>query len=477
MKITFLAPPTYGQPVPDRLFGCSFALYYLQPLSYLYPAAVAERAGAEVAYLDCPVEGMGEKKFMEFLSKDDSDAYVFFTLLISKKMDLRAAEVIRSIRGEEPYLIFMGPQPTYEPEAFIRYSRDIVIRGETEAVMEELVSALIDGKNWERVFGISYLKNGSIKNNPSMPILGDLDSLPFPARHLIDPKKYYNPKLRRNPSAVVLASRGCANQCYYCVPCAPNYAREIEGRKLLKRKPEVRARSAENVIEELELLAEKGYASISFMDDQFIWGKERTLKILGALKDLDLEFGILARADHLLDEEVVKALAEANCSYIDIGIESLNQSILDYINKGLKLEDFHTAIALLKKYKIEPKLNILLGSSPLETRETIKNTVQKVKALGVEYVMFSVCSPFPGTKFHDFCVKEGYMTGELNDMDALRKSLISYPHLSGEELEELVKWAYRYFYLDPSYLVKRALKMRSFADFKNNIKAAVNLFT
>lgn len=85
MKITFLVPPTYGQRVPDRLFGCSFSLYYLQPLSYLYPAAMAEKGGGEVVYLDCPVEGFGEAKFEKFLEKDDSDAYVLFTLLISKK--------------------------------------------------------------------------------------------------------------------------------------------------------------------------------------------------------------------------------------------------------------------------------------------------------------------------------------------------------------------------------------------------------
>jgi radical SAM superfamily enzyme YgiQ (UPF0313 family) len=473
MKVTFLAPPTYGQRVPDRLFGCSFALYYLQPLSYLYPAAVAERAGAEVAYLDCPVEGVNEEEFEDFLCRDDSDAYVFFTLLISKGMDLRAARVIRRIRGEEPYIIFLGPQPTYEPMEFIQGERDIVVRGEAEATLEELVSSMVTGRDWRRLAGISYRG----KSNPSRGLIKDLDALPFPARHLIDPGKYFNPKLRKHPSAVVLASRGCANRCYYCVPCAPNYAREIEGRRLLKRKPGVRARSAGNVVEELELLAQEGYKSVAFMDDQFILGKERTLRILRALKELDLEFGILARADHLLDEAIVAALAEANCSYIDIGIESLNQEILDYINKDLRLEDFYRAMELLKKHRLEPKLNILLGSSPLETKETIKETVKKVKALGVGYVMFSICSPFPGTEFYDFCVRKGYIARDLGEMDALRNSLISYPHLDGRELEKLVKWAYRSFYLDPRYLIKRALKMRSFTDLKNNIRAAVNLLT
>jgi radical SAM superfamily enzyme YgiQ (UPF0313 family) len=473
MKITFLVPPTYSQKVPDRLFGCSFALYYLQPLSYLYPAAIAERAGAEVIYLDCPVEGMDEAGFEKFLEKDNSDAYVMFTLLISKKMDLEAAEVIRRIRGDEPFIGFMGPQPTYEPEAFINNPNDIVIRGETELTVEEFAR---DGEV-EYIKGISYQKNGKITHNPVRSTNSDLDGLPFPAQHLIKRDEYFNPKLRRQPSAVVLASRGCGNRCYYCVPCAPNYAREIEGRKDSGKKPVVRVRSAENVIEELEKLAADGYRSISFMDDQFIWEKERTLAILDALKRLELEFGILARADRLLDPEIVEALKDSGCSYVDIGIESLNQEILDYIQKDLKIEDFYKAIELLKRYGVEPKLNILLGSCPLETRETIKGTVKEIKKLGVEYVMFSLCSPFPGTQFYDFCKENEYIIRELDDMDALRNSLVSYPHLEGKEMDKLIKWAYRYFYLDPRYLTKRVLKMRSFADLKNNIKSAVNLFS
>lgn len=473
MKISFLVPPTYGQRVPDRLFGCSFALYYLQPLSYLYPAAMAERGGAEVFYLDCPVEGIDEDEFEKFLEKDNSDAYVVFTLLISKKMDLKAAEVIRKIRGDDPFIVFMGPQPTYEPDAFINHQKDLVIRGETELTMGEFVKEL----KVEDVRGISYQKNGKIIHNPTRPPTEDLDRLPFPARHLIDKKKYFNPKLRRQPSGVILASRGCVNRCYYCVPCAPNYAREIEGRRYFSKKPVVRLRSAENVIAELKQLAEESYKSISFMDDQFIWSKERTLKILDALKKLDLEFGILARADSLTDPEIVKSLKAAGCSYVDIGIESLNQDVLDYIQKDLKIEDFYKAIELLKKFGVEPKLNILLGSCPLETKETIKETVKKVKKLGVEYVMFSICSPFPGTEFYNFCIEEGYITRELNDMDALRNSLISYPHLADKELDNLIKWAYRYFYLDPQYLIKRLIKMRSFTDLKNNIKSAINLFS
>jgi radical SAM superfamily enzyme YgiQ (UPF0313 family) len=475
-KITFLAPPTFGGQVPDRLFGCSFALYYLQPLSYLYPAAVAEEAGAEAVYRDCPVEGMDEEGFTRFLEGDDSDVYAFFTLLISKEMDLQAARRIREVRGEDPLLLFMGPQPTFEPEAFLRSPRDWVIRGETEAVMADLVQAMGGGFPLSKVPGLSWF-DGAARHNPPRLVIEDLDALPFPARHLIHPGRYYNPKLRGHPSAVLLSSRGCPHRCYYCVPCAPNYARELEARRAWKKKPEVRLRSAENVVAELELLADEGYRSVAFMDDQFLWGKERTLTILKALESLGLEYGILARADRLTDPEIVRALRETGCAYIDIGIESLHQEILDSIGKDLRLEDFYRAVRLLKEEGPDIKLNILFGSSPLETRETIRETVERVKALGVEYVMFSLCSPFPGTDFHRLCEEEGYLDRDLGEMDALRRSLISYPHLSGGELEEAIREAYRSFYLRPGYLLRRALKMRSFRDLKNNLLAAKNLLS
>lgn len=131
-------------------------------------------------------------------------------------MDLEASKVIRRIRGDLPFIVFMGPQPTYEPDAFINHSNDIVIRGEIELTMEEFTT---NGRV-ENIQGISYQKNGKINHNPARPFIDNLNELPFPARHLIKKDKYFNPKLRSRPSAVVLASMGlCEPLLLLCSVC------------------------------------------------------------------------------------------------------------------------------------------------------------------------------------------------------------------------------------------------------------------
>ena len=114
------------------------------------------------------------------------------------------------------------------------------------------------------------------------------------------------------------------------------------------------------------------------------------MEICKAFKEVGLPFGILARNDRLVDEEMVKALAEAGCVYVDFGVESFNQAILDDVGKDLKVETIEISINLLKKYGIEPKINILYGASPLETKETLKDTLNRVLKLNVDFAQFAV---------------------------------------------------------------------------------------
>jgi len=103
--------------------------------------------------------------------------------------------------------------------------------------------------------------------------------------------------------------------------------------------------------------------------------------------------------------------------------------------------------------------------------------VEKIKKLNIEYVMFSICSPFPATEFYAKCKENNWLKKDIEDMDALRTSLAGYPHLSADDLEELISWAYKSYYLRPSYIAKRLRKMESWADFRNNLRSAMNLFT
>lgn len=474
MKITFLVPPSLdGKPPAERIFGCNYGIYTQQNIFMLYPATVLIKAGHDVFVKDCPIEKIDRNTFIQYIRNDNSDVYVFYTVFLSQKTDLEAKKIIHELK-DNAKCIFIGTEPTVNPQKFTG-NNSFVVRGEPEITIRELVDAIHTHAEFDTVRGISYSRNGETVDTAQRELIDNLDNLPFPDRSLLKPVNYHNPKLSATPFTTMISSRGCAYRCYYCVPNSLDFAREIEFKKNRDqfRKPPVRMRSAQNIIEEITMLYNQGFKSISFLDDQFVWSEKRILDICHGIRGLHLEWSCLARADHLENEALIEAMAEAGCRYIDIGIESFKQEILDYIKKDLKAESIYRAVELLNKYGIEAELNILIGSCPLETRETIEYTIQETLKLDVAYVLFSICTPFPHTVFHERAKKNKWMvTKEYVPIDPIKESLISYSHLSKKEMENIVRRAYFKFYFRPAYILKRMKKIKSFEDFKNKFRAA-----
>ena len=126
----------------------------------------------------------------------------------------------------------------------------------------------------------------------------------------------------------------------------------------------------------------------------------------------------------------------------------------------------------LKKYKIFVKLNILFGASPLETKETINETLKKIKEIEPDQVMFDVCSPFPGTEFYDIAKKENWILGgAYTPIDVARSAHINYPHLSNEELQGIVHRANLRFFLSPKFIVKNILRLKKPSSIIDGIAA------
>ncbi|MBW2997527.1 radical SAM protein, partial [Candidatus Woesearchaeota archaeon] len=415
--------------------------------------------GYNVAVRDFPVEEPQFDRYKEWAAKDKSDIYIFHTVPLCARLDLHASRFLDKTKP----IIFFGPQPTFDPEQFLKRDKFYALRGEVEETIKDLVKAIKNGKGFEKVLGLTYVKKGKVYSNPGCGYIKDINKIPIPNRRLIKYKKYRNPKLPKSPYTTMMTSRACSSRCYYCVPMSLTYAREVDWKRSGKKfKPPVTIRDPENIYEELKDIKRLGIRSISIVDDQFVWGKERHLKICRYLKKIGLPFGILARSDRLCDEEIVKALADAGCIYVDMGIESFDQKILDYVGKDLKVETIEKSINLLKKYNITPKLNILYGSCPLETKKTLRGTLEKAKKLDIDFVQFAVASPFPGTEFRERAIKEGWIREkDVGKADPSKRSLVSYPHLSQKYLDYWVKHSFRSFYLRPKIIFRRLLKIRN----------------
>lgn len=475
MRITFLIPPILvGDRATERVAGCTYTLYPVPNIYELTVAAVIEQAGHEVRYVECVLNNWKKKEFEDFLWKDDSDAYSIYTVNLGIENDLIALGLIRKYRGNTP-VVFMGPAPTYFPEKFLSDEHSYVVRGEPDYTARDLVNYLDSGKtDPSEVQGVSFYKGGEIVANQSRELIKDLDELPFAARHLIDPtlqSLFSNPKLKLMPYTSMVSSRNCPFKCIYCVPSSLSFARELEYKREHERKPPVGMRSVENIVAEIHHLGQQGYRAISFQDDNFIWTAKRLRPIAQALKEYNIIWGCQSRAD-LINEEICEILVETGCKYVDIGVESFDQNILDYVKKGLKVEDLVQAIKLLKKHNITAKINVLLGTSPLETKETIRKNMRYIRELDIDQVMFSITNPFPGTEFYDLAQDNNwFINGDYSAVDVQKNALLNLPHLTSRQLEKEVNRCNRHFYLNPRFILKNITKFDSFSDFKTASKA------
>ena len=477
MKITFLVPPALDNKLPaERVFGCNYGIYSQANIFMLYPATVLQKADYDVVVKDCVAERMNKDSFIQYIKKDDSAIYVFYTVFLSKNTDLSARELIREHRPQTKF-IYLATEPSSHPGDFVA-ADTCVIRGESEEIICELVSVLEKEGDLKNIAGVSFLCQGKVANNPPRQEITELDVIPFPDRDLIDSNCYHNPKLSKTPATTMVTSRGCAYSCYYCVPNSLSFAREIEHRTYSRdwSKPPVRLRSSQNVIAEFGYLHQKGYKAVSVLDDQFVWNTKRALDICAGIERYNFEWCCLARADHVNNEDLVAAMAAAGCRYVDIGVESFIPEILEDIKKDMDIKSVYESVQLLKKYGIEQELNILLGSSPLETEETIAYTLEQVKKLDVDYVLFSICTPFPCTEFNAIAKEKGWMIEpEYRAIDPIKESFVSYPNLSKEKLETIIRRAYYGFYFRPGYIWKRMRQIEDAKDLLNKIKAALSI--
>lgn len=286
MKITFIEPPPRGKRIPERLAGCSYELFHFPDLANFILMAVVAKEGHEVDYLDGVLARLSDKEFYGRLANDTSDYYVIHSVILSKAADLEALAQIRALRSRVG-VIFHGPEPTRVPEEYLLDESVLVFRGEPEI---NVPAFLASGHG----AGMSYLHNGSAVHQPPSGELVDLDRLPFPLRDHNSLRQYFfryaNPKFTRMPHTVMMASRGCSFRCSFCVPISINFARELEYRKYVNRKPPPRLASAARVIAEFAEIKRIGFQSVMIVDDQFLWDKKRTLEICDGVKPFGLEW-------------------------------------------------------------------------------------------------------------------------------------------------------------------------------------------
>lgn len=471
LKVRFIVPPVIDNGKPaERSSGCTHVVY---PTPNIYELTVAGCVGAEsydTDYIDCVNHGISLQKLLQRLKDDEVSVCIVWSVNLSLDNDIA---IFRNILNTCPHanILALGPAPTYYADRFLIDERVIIVRGEPEITVLEYLKHKSDASSWRDILGISYLQDGIRHNNGMRPLMKNLDDLPLPARHFVKDINYRNAKLKVTPYTTMVTSRNCPFHCIYCVPSSLTFAREIENRKFFGKKPPISFRSVEKVDEELRHLHDMGYKAIGFMDDNFIWNEQRTESICKSLKKYNFAWGCQARVD-AITENIARMLSESGCHYVDLGIESFDEKVLEYVKKGITTDQIYEAVRLLKKYKVYVKVNLLIGTSPVETETTIRDSIKKAKQLKADQLMINIVSPFPGTEFYELAKQNTWIENEeYVPTDVQRHSILNYPHLSSKRMEQLLFWGNLSYFLSPYFIWHQIREFHSFGEFCHAAKA------
>jgi radical SAM superfamily enzyme YgiQ (UPF0313 family) len=399
----------------------------LPPLGLLYIAAVLEKEGFEVMVFDPHPDNDSELDHIINYQPDIIGLSILTTYV------QRAKNIISILkeRLKNSILIVGGVHPTVLPEKSLSlFGADVVVVGEGEITMRELVLSLNKDRHISNIKGIVYKNNQDIIKNPPRELIEDLDSIPFPARDLVDFEKYlFPPGIIRGywseRSTSLITSRGCPFHCIFCGSQA------IFGRR-------VRRRSVENVINELKVLINNyGIDSVWFIDDTFTINKRWVNDFCNAVihNDLKIKWGCQARVN-TVHEETLSLMKSAGLVQLDFGVESGSDKVLKALKKDSNEVTIRNAFRITKKVGVRT-LATFIFNNPSEEKEDIVKTFMLAKEINPDFVSSFFLTPFPGTELMDMANANNWITDKNYIEGGLKKKPIMRINFSEEELYEI----------------------------------------
>lgn len=364
-----------------------------------YLASAVRQHGHEAAILDLAKNRINASKGVRLLAEMKPDV-IGISILSSAYGEAR--ELVRGARQVLPNtpVVVGGAHVTALPEDSLKdLDVDLGVRGEAEQVLPALVDQLAAGKDPAgSIPSICRLRDGKVVCSERAGFVKDLDSLPFPAWDLMDPRTYSGlPHLlhRKSPVAPVMTSRGCPFDCTFCASTT------LWGKGW-------RTRSAQNVVDEIELLVrDYGVKEIHIEDDNFTLKKSHAAAICEEIirRRLDIVWctpnGV--RID-TLDKEMVELMKRSGCYGLGFGIESGSQQVLDLNHKRLDLGKVASVVDMVRRHGIETDGFFILGL-PGETVDTMRETLSFALRLPLDRANFSLLAPLPGSDIFEKYVR------------------------------------------------------------------------
>lgn len=437
--------------------------YIEYPVYLSYTVAVLEEAGFEVSFLDAIMQELDVPAFAQRVQELNPALLVMECSTPSINYDLQSAAAVKAaLPGIKTVLV--GSHVTYFHRSVLAENPavDAVCRGEFEITVRELARALAQGRDWCTVEGLSYrAADGTVAVNPTRPLFENLDALPFPARHIVRDEGYRAGIFSGAQPTAMVSSRGCPFQCTYCLWPATLYGHRF------------RARSAQNVVDEIDQVVHKyGIDEIYFDDDTFTMDKQRVLDICRLIQERSLRVSwiVQARVD-TVDRQVLQAMKDAGCHYILFGVESGSPEMLRIMKKHITLDQVREAFRLCNQLGIKTQAFFLFGV-PGETQQTIRETIQFAKSLNASTAQFAIVVPHPGSVLYQQVMENGWLIYKDWEDFASCEALVETPQLSRREVEQARVRAYREYYFRPGFILREAARIRHPADLQRLVRGA-----
>jgi len=403
----------------DQLADTGAASYHF-PIYQAYGLAVLEQDGHEVAAVDCTALDLDVSDLLGRMADFAPDLIVVEVSTPSFPVDI---ETIRRMdeQNDVPLVLIGAHASVFHREILTEHLFvDAIARGEYEYTLRDAARALEEGRPFAGVAGLTCRdSDGETVVGPDRPYI------------------YHEPGYIALPWITMVSTRGCPSKCTFC-----NWPQTMYGHTY-------RARSAENVVDEMAYCVGKYHpGEIFFDDDTFTIGKKRVLEICSEIerRGLDVLWTCMGRVD-TVDTEVLSRMRSAGCRKIKFGVETGSREVMDRIRKRIDLQRVPEVFRAARDAGIEVHGTFMVGL-PGETRETVRETIELACSLPMDTVQFSIATPFPGTEFFAECERNGWLvTRDWSHYDGRFGAVVSYPQLDKTEIELMLTLAERE-YLD-----------------------------
>jgi anaerobic magnesium-protoporphyrin IX monomethyl ester cyclase len=441
------------------------------PLGLLYVAAAARAVpGVEVRVIDAQAEGLNAAGCGRAAAEWGADI-VGLTVLTFTLLD--AIDVAASIKREAPQALVIagGPHAHLYPKETLALGQDTrvfdaVLRGEGEESFAALVAGW-PGTKAAPPPGV-WFRDGARGEPDVAPLIDNLDRLAFPARDLTRVDLYRSVLSPVSPITTMMSSRGCPYKCVFC-------DRPHLGKKF-------RARSAGNVVDEMEAAAALSCREVVFYDDTFSVDKDRVRAIADEVlhRGLKIAWDIRARVSDL-DREDFDLCRRAGLCRVHFGVETGDPDILKALKKGITLDQARAAFAAARAAGLETLAYFMVGL-PGETAATVARTAALAAELDPDYVHFSALIPFPGTPLYAEALSYGVIKRDVWAEFAAAPTPDFAPplweqNLDAAEIGAALAGLYRGFYRRPRVILRRLRRVRSFSGLMRGARMGARILS